>query len=199
MITENITAEKKTRKIVKRRKQRKVIQHKPVTEAKIVETAQREEPIVPIETPLVSEQKSVKSAARKERVPFGVARLKLSAPVHPGYKRRWVNDTGGRTEQAEAGGYEFVTDTGLQIGETAVGSGNQDLGSRVSRIVGTMPDGKPQRAYLMEIKDEFYYEDQREKQKKLDVTDNQIRKGSYNPDGDKDTNRYIPSEGISIK
>jgi len=212
MTPDNAAPVRKLRKTLKKRKTRKVVQKKPVTEDKIVKTAQIVRP--PEESfasamgaatlPPDPETKGpasvpTKSNARKERVPFGAARLRLTAPQRPGYKRRWVNDVGGALEQAQDGWYEFVTDDGLKIGETAVGSGNQDLGSRVSRIVGTLRNGQPQRAYLMEIKDEYYQEDQETKQKRLDVTDNQIRGGTFNPDNDNDMKRYVPAEGISVK
>lgn len=146
------------------------------------------------------DEKEVKvvKKARKERVPFGGSRMKLSFPEVAGKVRRWVNDVGGRCQLAEEGGYDFVTDEGQKIGDTAVGSGNQDLGSRVSRIVGTLPDGSPQRAFLMEIDKDLYDEDQAEKQSKLDVIDAQIRggnvEGRVGADG-----RYIPKEGITYK
>jgi hypothetical protein len=205
----------RARKSLKKRKTtRKATPIKPKMETKTmenpteIEVKEPEARIVPPPTQsevdalpevVIPPNVSVKSAARRERVPLGAPRLKLSAPERPGYKRRWINDVGGRPEQAEAGGYEFVTDTGLQIGETAVGSGNQDLGSRVSRIVGTLPNGQPKRAYLMEIREEFYENDQKEKQQRLDKIDDQIRGGTFNPDNDNDTKRYVPTAGISLK
>lgn len=194
---------KPKRKNLKTRKPRKAVQPKPATEEKIVETqiaaAEPLEETSVVETKPAEEIKPVKSAARKERIPLGRTRLKLTAPKRPGFHRHWINDVGGRLEEAENGSYKFVTDDGLKVGETALGSGNQDLGSRVSRIVGRAEDGKPIRAYLMEIEEEYYQQDQREKQKRLDVIDAQIRGGTFNPDNDNDMNRYVPSEGISIK
>ena len=143
------------------------------------------------------EVKAVKKA-RKERVPFGGSRMKLSFPEAAGKVRRWINDVGGRCQLAEEGGYDFVSDEGQKIGDTAIGSGNQDLGSRVSRIVGTMPDGSPQRAYLMEIDKDLYDEDQAEKQRKLDVIDAQIRGGNVEGRVGQD-GRYIPKEGITYR
>ena len=143
------------------------------------------------------EVKAVKKA-RKERVPFGGSRTKLSFPEAAGKVRRWINDVGGRCQLAEEGGYDFVSDEGQKIGDTAIGSGNQDLGSRVSRIVGTMPDGSPQRAYLMEIDKDLYDEDQTEKQRKLDVIDAQIRGGNVEGRVGQD-GRYIPKEGITYR
>lgn len=136
--------------------------------------------------------------ARRERVPFGGSRMKLSFPDNPGKQRRWVNDVGGRCELAEQGGYDFVTDEGTKIGDTAVGSGNQDLGSRISRVVGTNPDGSPMRAFLMEIDKDLFESDRNEKQKRLDVIDAQIRGGNVEGRVGQD-GRYIPNEGITYK
>ena len=141
---------------------------------------------------------TIKKPGRKERVPFGGARLKLSVPAKEGKVRRWINDVGGRCQLAEGGGYEFVTDDGLKIGDTNIGSGNQSLGSRVSRIVGTQADGKAMTAFLMEIDEELYKEDQEEKQKKIDLIDEQIQRGNIEGQVGRD-GRYVPKEGISYK
>ena len=140
----------------------------------------------------------IKKPGRKERIPFGAARQKLSVASKEGKVRRWVNDVGGRCQLAGDGGYEFVTDDDLKIGETSIGSGNQALGSRVSRIVGTQPDGSPLVAFLMEIDEEFYKEDQEEKQKKIDLVDAQIQRGNIEGHVGRD-GRYIPKEGITYK
>ncbi len=139
-----------------------------------------------------------KKLGRKERIPFGTARQKLSVAGKEGKVRRWVNDIGGRCQLAENGGYEFVTDDGLKIGDTDIGSGNQSLDSRVSRIVGTQADGSPLTAFLMEIDEEFYKADQDEKQKKLDLIDDQILHGNIEGRVGHD-GRYIPKEGINYK
>lgn len=144
----------------------------------------------------ISPRQEERKAARKERIPLGNARLKLTAPAKDGKVRRWVNDKGGRIQQAQEGEYEFVADDGMQIGDPGT-DGNQDLGSRVSRIVGTKEDGRPLSAYLMEIDKEIYDTDQMEKAKKLDEVDSEIRRGSFKQ---KPTdNRYIPKEGITYK
>ena len=141
---------------------------------------------------------TIKKLGRKERVPFGGARLKLSVPAKKGKVRRWVNDVGGRCQLAGEGGYEFVADDGLKIGDANIDSGNQSLDSRVSRIVGTQADGRPLTSFLMEIDEKLYKEDQEEKQKKLDSVDAQIQRGNIEGQVGRD-GRYIPKEGISYK
>jgi hypothetical protein len=123
---------------------------------------------------------------------LGVSRTKLAVPSRAGYVRRWVNDSEGRLQQAEQGGYQFVEDQKLQIGDPDIDNTNRDLGARVSRVVDKSTGKK---AYLMEIKAEFYEEDQRIKKASLDETDAAIRKGTLH-DAD---NRYIPEKGSGIK
>ena len=128
---------------------------------------------------------------RKERVGLGVARSKLSAPTRAGYMRRWVNDTEGRLLMAENADYQFVTDTGTKIGDTDIDNVNRDLGARVSRVVDKTTG---QKAYLMEIKQEFYDEDQAKKAAGVAATDQLIKKGKL----DGEDHRYIPDQGKGI-
>lgn len=160
-------------------------------------TVETEKPMSATEIIKREELKSSPKPGRKERIPLGTVRQKLSAPSVDGKVRRWINDDGGRIPMAEQGGYEFVTDDGLKIGETNLGSGNQDLGSRVSRIVGTKANGEPLRAYLMEIDKDSYDEDQAAKAAKIKETDDQIRHG--NIERKPDDGRYVPRDGINYK
>lgn len=138
---------------------------------------------------------AVARAARTERVPLGVPRTKLSAPKRHGYQRRWVNDDGkGRLQNAKAGGYTFVEDPDLRVGED---DGASKSDSRVSRIVGRRDDGKPLRAFLMEIPSELFKQDQASKQAALDEMDRAIRKGRVRSDGEE--HRYVPEQGRAIK
>lgn len=135
-----------------------------------------------------------KTPARAERVPLGVPRSKLTVPNRPGYVRRWINDDGkGRLQFAQQGGYAFVEDPDLRIGEDE-GQSRQD--SRVSRIVGRTAQGGPMRAYLMEISSELYQQDQKSKQSALDEVDRAIRKGRLVSDGEQ--HRYVPEKGRAI-
>lgn len=130
-------------------------------------------------------------SGRSTRVPLGVSRSKLSVPNRQGYVRRWVNDTEGRLMNAESGGYQFVTDQSLQIGNADVDNENRDLGARVSRVV---DKSTGQKAYLMEIKEEFYKEDQALKAKTVKAKDDLIKTGKL----DDDDSRYVPDKGRGI-
>jgi hypothetical protein len=108
--------------------------------------------------------------------------------------RRWVNDRPGRLQQFTEAGYEFVNDPSIQVGQNAE-AGHNDLGSRISAQVGVNEGGSPLRAYLMEIKKEWYDEDQAVKKLHNDEIDRQIRGGSLEGEPGQD-GRYIPSDGI---
>lgn len=143
------------------------------------------------------QESEAKRASREEtgrstRVPLGVSRTKLAVPAKEGYVRRWVNDSEGRLQLAQQGGYQFAEDKSLQIGDKDIDNVNRDLGARVSRVV---DKSTGQKAYLMEIKQEFYDEDQAAKAAKLRVTEDQIRKGRI----EADDSRYVPKGGINIE
>lgn len=131
------------------------------------------------------------TSGRSTRVPLGVARSKLSVPARAGFVRRWVNDTEGRLLQAEQGGYQYATDQALQIGSADIDNVNRDLGARVSRVV---DKSTGQKAYLMEIKADFYAEDQAVKAKTVAEKDRLIKTGKV----DDDAERYIPDKGRGI-
>lgn len=131
------------------------------------------------------------ASGRNTRVPLGVARSKLSVPARPGFVRRWVNDTEGRLLQAEQGGYQYASDQSLQIGAADIDNVNRDLGSRISRVV---DKSTGQKAYLMEIKEEFHKEDQAVKAQAVAEKDRLIKHGKLD-DGE---SRYIPDKGRGI-
>lgn len=129
---------------------------------------------------------------RNTRVPLGVARSKLSVAGRPGYVRRWINDTEGRLQMAEQGGYQFAEGPKLQIGAPDIDNQNRDLGARISRVVDKTTG---QKAYLMEIKAEFYQEDQRAKIARVEEVDNRIRKGKL----EQVDEMYVPDRGRGIQ
>lgn len=131
-------------------------------------------------------------SGRSDRVPLGVARSKLSVPGRSGYVRRWINDAEGRLANAESGGYQFVTDEKMQIGQQDIDNENRDLGARTSRVVDKTTG---QKAYLMEIKAEFYEEDQAIKVRKVEEVDQRIKKGKLREDVEES---YVPDKGRGI-
>jgi len=100
--------------------------------------------------------------AKKEkpkRVPIGKRDI-LTAPQAPGKVRRFVNDVEDRIDMFEAAGYTLVRGD-IPIGDPRVGEDTQ-IGSVVSKSVG---GGK--KAFLMEIDQELYEQDQAAKQAKI--------------------------------
>lgn len=139
---------------------------------------------------------SEKRIERDQRVPLGAPRLKLKVEEKPGLVRRWINDKDSRLLYAEEGGYRFVERL-KEVGTPDVIPGNTDLGSRTSKVVGSNEDGTPLRAYLMEIDQDAYAQDQESKEATLLATEDTIRNG--NLDGKAADGRYIPTEGIRMR
>lgn len=139
------------------------------------------------------ETREEEAPERRVRVPLGVPRLKMTAPQRPGYVRRWVNDDPGRLDSAQQGGYEFV------LGEVRSEGGATDgVGAKISRVVGSNDNGTPKTAYLMEIKKEWYDEDQQAKQASVNQTEAALRRGSDEHGEPGRDGRYVPESGISI-
>ena len=138
---------------------------------------------------------------RKERVPLGILRQKLRAEQREGFSRRWINDKPGRLDDAVSAGYSFVSDPddGLKIGDGNDASQIGGVGTVISRTVGVHEGGRPMRAYLMEIDQETYDEDQEEKTRQVDEKEDSIRRGHDNQGRPGDGSRYVPSAGIKIK
>ncbi len=126
---------------------------------------------------------------RKKRRPLGGPSLKLDYPTRPGYHRHWMNDHKNRLHDADETGYEFVEEDhdGRQM--------------KVTRRVGVHEDGSPMLAYLMEIRQEFYDDDQAAKQAEVDEIDRAILR----PDQPNDSEAvdphgfYTPDEGTHIR
>lgn len=119
---------------------------------------------------------------RPSRKPFGSMSFKLDYPQREGFHRHWFNDVPGRVDRAKEAGYEHVK-----------GSDQRN----VSRIVGTAEGGGALTAFLMEIPEEWYKEDMDIEQRVVDEKEAAIRQGML--DKSEGDNRYVPSQGISIK
>jgi len=115
-------------------------------------------------------RESERSEGKIKRVPMGGMRLKLqlSEADVKGFKvrqkvARWFNDDPGRVERARAGGYDFVDPKyATSLGEGALHRGNSSKAQRVSVVVNR--SDPITRAYLMEIDEAFYKEDQEAKE-----------------------------------
>lgn len=109
------------------------------------------------------DERSEDTRPERTRIPLYEQRDIMSAAPKDGYVRRWVNELdkhgANRIEMFRAAGWEPVTDN-LPIGAEAVIEHNESLGDIVIKHV-----GGGRRAVLMEILQEYYDEDQVEKQK----------------------------------
>jgi hypothetical protein len=131
-----------------------------------------------------------KDTGRAERVPLGSFRQKLQANNREGFVRRWINDDRQRLQLAQQAGYDFVLHDEV--------AKSTDDGGKISQIVGSKDGGGALRAYLMEIREDWYWDDQAEKQKRIDATEGLIRRGELTQKVGQDGS-YIPSQGITIK
>ena len=146
----------------------------------------------------VKEERELRKAERKARVPIGSHRMKLKADTREGYIRRWVNDTPGRLDMFREAGYEHVTDPKLVVGEGDDINQRPGIDSMVSRAVGIREDNQPLRAYLMEIPEEFYKEDQESKMAQVEEREEALRRGQDNQGGPGVDGRYV-LKGTPIK
>lgn len=98
-------------------------------------------------------------ADRPHRIPIGTQR-RLNVRQRPGYVRRIVNDTDGNLERYKAAGYTMVADENLQIGD---GRSKDSTPLGATRRIHV---GRGTYAYLMEIREDWYQQDQANKIKK---------------------------------
>ena len=139
---------------------------------------------------MANNRKSEKSKDKVERVPFGKNRTKLQVEDKiKGYTLRWFNDTDGRLQRAQDGGYVFVGRQEVpRLGQGAIHEDNSDLNSRVSKVVSR---GEPIiRSYLMKIKNSFYKADQATKEGINQQVDDSLMRGA--PGGNVVDNQYVP-------
>ncbi len=117
-------------------------------------------------------RQSERSKDKLARVPFGGLRLKLqlSDTDVKEFKRRkkvphWFNDDPGRIERALGGGYTYVKPehaTSLGQGALHMNGKDPESGARISIVVNRSEPVT--RAYLMEISEKYYKEDQAAKE-----------------------------------
>ena len=90
------------------------------------------------------------------------------AETPEGYVDRWVNDEPGRIQKFKDAGYELVSTA--SVGDSAADGTHSDQGV-VSRDM-----GKGVTSYLMRQRKEYYQEDQAEKQRYVDKTEESMRR-----------------------
>jgi len=124
--------------------------------------------------------KSMDAKARV-RIPIGTNQDITAVRDTPdGYKDRWVNDIPGRIEKFKSAGYELVESA--QVGDSSV-DGTHNSSGVVSRDM-----GKGVTAYLMRQNMDWFKEDQAAKQRRVDETEDSIRRPKVESQNSKDGN-----------
>jgi hypothetical protein len=114
--------------------------------------------------------------SERKRTPLS-QRNRISFAQEEGYHYHLINDKDGRIQKAVEGGYEFV-ESEKNLGDSIVGTAKK-VGKRVS-----MPVGNGTTGYLMRIKNEWYDDDQKEKQKIVDDSEKAMKPNGKNEYGD---------------
>lgn len=104
---------------------------------------------------------------RPKRIPIGTGNV-LTAEQRPGFVRRYVNDHDGRVDRFIEAGYTPVLKPGADTSAQRTGKPSL-MGDVVRKSV-----GGGMHAVLMEIPQEWYDEDQKEKQKEVDAKENSM-------------------------
>lgn len=147
------------------------------------------------------ERVEVEEAPRK-RVPMGGRRTTLQLSAEDaralrakGWTARWINDKDGRIQQAQAGGYVFVTpEEAPSIGQFSLTKGSNDLNGKVSLTV-SKGGNDPLTGFLMKIKTKYYDEDQVAKEQANRAFDEALNAGQ--PGGNIVDNQYVPEGHVN--
>lgn len=127
----------------------------------------------------MNEAKKTAKKCENIRVPIGTKRNITGVNDTPdGYIDRWVNDEPGRVEKFKRAGYELV-----ESAEMLTSSAD---GSHDEQGVVTKDMGKGVTAYLMRQRREYFDEDQSEKQRIVDETEESMRKKKVSPNESSD-------------
>ncbi len=120
-------------------------------------------------------QRSIKPERPKKRRLVGSPRNKLEVEnLQPGFHYIWVNDVGTVLQDHVEGGYEFVLTTDPEKANPDGMTGkSESIDTKVSKIVNR--DGL--RAFLMRIRQEWYDEDEQERQSQNTATLKYIENG----------------------
>jgi hypothetical protein len=100
-------------------------------------------------------------------------KLAVEAP-REGFVRRWVTNIPGRLEEMQQYGYTFVENTGL-VANALDSSEASALGTRITR-----PSGGGNIYYLMEIREDWYQENQDYKQAQIDEIEKAMKPSGPN-------------------
>lgn len=117
----------------------------------------------------MSRQANTSASARPRRTPIGQRNVLSVEGKEPGYRYRVVNDTGDRVAQFLNAGYELVDAASVRIGDKRVQQTSAE-GTKAQVSV-----GNGTKAYVMRIKEEYYKEDQDQKQAHVNRLEESIK------------------------
>lgn len=114
-------------------------------------------------TPSSSPDATEHGVTRDTRVSMSIPSIKLAVRDIPGFRQYWFKEE--NVDRAIQAGYEFVKRSEVYLNRNNVAgspgvSGNTDLGTNVSLVMGTFENGHAQRLILMKIRLEWYRDDQ---------------------------------------
>jgi hypothetical protein len=108
-------------------------------------------------------------ATRTTRTPVGERNILSVKGREPGFHYHIINDTGDRVQQLLDAGYEFVDAASVQVGDKRINSVTPE-GSKAQVSV-----GGGVKAYVMRQKQEWYDEDQANKQARVNQLEDSIK------------------------
>lgn len=129
----------------------------------------------------MAEKRILKRAAK--RTPLAERNL-IKAESKKGFIRRWVNDTPGRVQDMVNAGYDLVPSDESKMKQDA--SLSLDDGTWKTRSM-----GGGHKAFLMEVPEEIFFEDQRLKEEKVRGTENSLMEDIKDMSG-------VYGEGITV-
>lgn len=116
-------------------------------------------------------------SGRPQRTPIGTRNVLTVAGKDPNYVYRIINDSADRVAEFMEAGYELVANESVKVGDKRVNK------SSAEGSVSQLSVGQGQKAYVVRIKKEWYDEDQRLKQVRVNeleaATRNKALDGTY--------------------
>ena len=116
-------------------------------------------------------RETVNPVARPKRTPINGRNVLTVQGKDPNYVYRIVNDVGGRVDMFKEAGYEMVLDKDVKVGDRRVNSASAE-GSNAQVAV----DKSGTKAFVMRIPKEWYEEDQKAKQERVNELEQTIKK-----------------------
>lgn len=112
--------------------------------------------------------------SRVRRTPVGRRNVLTITGKEPGYQYRIVNAEGGRVQEFLDNGWEVVERDSVRVGDKRVGAASSEGTAAEVQV------GQGMKAIVLRIKDEWYQEDQAEKQAHIDTLEKATKAEALN-------------------